>query len=110
MIPVEWFQIGLTPAISASWRGGAKATALYTEVYVNGTLAGKAIAPPYVFGIENDLQGEKIKLEIVQYSSMGSIFGDVAYWDNATSSVQWRGTPSTTNPSFGFSNIGWIFK
>ena len=80
-------------------------TDLYTEIYLDGILLGQRSFMPYSLALPPDLCGKDVMLKIVQYSSIAPIFGDVDYWDKATESCGWRGTPSTDRKSFGFSRI-----
>ena len=84
-------------------------TKLYTVLYLEGSLTGEKITAPYIFDIEKELWGEEIELKIVQFSSIGPIFGDVDYWDKNTKHSQWRGTPSSGETHFGFDEINWIY-
>ena len=93
---------------------GAKAiellgTKLYTILYLEGNLTGEKITAPYIFNIEKELWGKEIEVKIVQFSSIGPIFGDVDYWDKNANQSQWRGTPSTKKTLFGFDEINWIY-
>ena len=93
---------------------GAKAieitgTKLYTCLYADDVLLGEKIAAPYVYNIDKTWQNEKIKLKIVQCSSIAPIFGNVDYWDEKSELSQWRGTPSPKRTLFGFKEINWIF-
>ena len=80
-------------------------TDLLTEVYINDTPLGKKAFSPYIFDIPSNISGTKIALKIVQYSSIAPIFADVDFWDKNVKECAWRGTPSTTKRSFGFSHI-----
>ena len=84
-------------------------TKLYTMLYLEGNLSGEKITAPYIFNIEKELWGKDIELKIVQFSSIGPIFGDVDYWDKNAKHSQWRGTPSTSETHFGFDEINWIY-
>ncbi|MBQ2809769.1 MAG: hypothetical protein IJF11_02630 [Clostridia bacterium] len=84
-------------------------TKLYTVLYLEGSLTGEKITAPYIFDIEKELWGEEIELKIVQFSSIGPIFGDVDYWDKNAKRSQWRGTPSSGETYFGFDEINWIY-
>ena len=84
-------------------------TKLYTLLYINGKLVDEKIASPYIFNIDSNLCGKEVEIKIVQYSSIGPIFGDVDYWDKHTIHSQWRGTPSTGKTLFGFDEINWIY-
>ena len=84
-------------------------TKLYTVLYLENSLSGEKITTPYIFGIEKELWGKEIELKIVQFSSIGPIFGDVDYWDKNAKRSQWRGTPSTSETHFGFDEINWIY-
>ncbi len=84
-------------------------TDLYTKVYMNDTLLGKKISSPYVYTIDSSLWNKDVTLKIVQCSSMGAIFGDIAYWDKNVERASWRGTPATSSHPFGFDSIYWIF-
>ena len=83
-------------------------TDLLTKVYINDTLLGKKAFSPYIFPVEPLTKGTTATLKMVQYSSLAPMFGDVDFWDKNVKSCGWRGTPSTTNKSFGFSCI--LFK
>ena len=84
-------------------------TKLYTIIYLDGNLSGEKITAPYIFNIEKELWGKEIELKIVQFSSIGPIFGDVDYWDKNAKYSQWRKTPSTSKTHFGFDEINWIY-
>ena len=84
-------------------------TQLYTLAYCDNILLGEKIASPYIFEIDKDLWGKSVELKIVQYTSMGNIFGDVAFWDKVSLKSQWRGTPSTHKSNFGFDRINFIY-
>ena len=56
-------------------------TKLYTVLYLENSLSSEKITTPYIFGVEKELWGKEIELKIVQFSSIGPIFGDVDYWD-----------------------------
>jgi len=84
-------------------------TKLYTRLYLDGILSGKKIAAPYIFDVEKELRGREVELKIVQFSSIGPIFGDVEYWDKHTKRSQWRNTPSSKETDFGFDEINWIY-
>ncbi|MBQ8546014.1 MAG: hypothetical protein IJ437_03625 [Clostridia bacterium] len=84
-------------------------TKLYTLLYLGDELLGEKITAPYIFNIENELYGKEIELKIVQFSSIGPIFGDVDYWDKNAKQSQWRRTPSTSETFFGFDEISWIY-
>ena len=84
-------------------------TKLYTALYLDGNLSGEKIAAPYIFNIERELWDKETELKIVQFSSIGPIFGDVDFWDKNANHSQWRGTPSTCKTLFGFDKINWIF-
>ena len=83
-------------------------TDLLTKVYINDTFLGKKAFSPYVFPVEPLENDTTATLKIVQYSSLAPIFGDTDFWDENVKSCGWRGTPSTTNKSFGFFSI--LFK
>ena len=84
-------------------------TKLYTVLYLENSLSGEKITAPYIFSVEKELWGKEIELKIVQFSSIGPIFGDVDYWDKNAKRSQWRGTPSTGETHFGFDEINWIY-
>ncbi len=84
-------------------------TKLYTLLYINGKLVDERIASPYIFDIDSKLSGKEVEIKIVQYSSIGPIFGDVDYWDKHTIHSQWRGTPSTSKTLFGFDEVNWVY-
>ena len=84
-------------------------TKLYTLLYLDGSLSGKRITAPYIFNVRKELWGKEIELKIVQFSSIGPIFGDVDYWDKNAKRSQWRGTPSSGETHFGFDEINWIY-
>lgn len=85
-------------------------TSLFTKVYADKTLLGERIASPYEYSIDSALWGKKIRLKIVQYSSLAPMFGDVAHWDKSVKECGWRGTPSTNQEPFGLEKIKWIIK
>lgn len=82
-------------------------TKLYTCVYVEEKLIGESICRPYIFPIDKELRGKEVTLKIVQFSSIGPIFGDVEYYDKHSEKVGWKGTPSTGKTLFGFERIQW---
>lgn len=84
-------------------------TKLYTVLYFEGELSGEKITTPYIFNVEKELWGKEIELKIVQFSSIGPIFGDVDYWDKNAKRSQWRGTPSSGETHFGLDEINWIY-
>lgn len=84
-------------------------TKLYTMLYLDGNLTGEKITAPYIFNVEKELWGKETELKIVQFSSIGPIFGDVDYWDKNAKHSQWRGTPSSGETHFGFDEINWIY-
>ena len=84
-------------------------TQLYTVLYLESSLSGEKITTPYIFNVEKEFWGKEIELKIVQFSSIGPIFGDVDYWDKNAKRSQWRGTPSTSETHFGFDEINWIY-
>ena len=84
-------------------------TKLYTVLYLDEYPSGEKINAPYIFNIRKELWGKEIELKIVQFSSIGPIFGDVDYWDKNAKRSQWRGTPSTSETHFGFDEINWIY-
>ena len=81
---------------------------MYTCVYANGEPLGEQIVAPFTFPIDQKLWGKEVTLKIVQHSTLSPIFGNTKHWDEKTISVPWRGTPSTSNPPFGFDNLFWI--
>ena len=83
-------------------------TKLYTVLYLENSLSGEKITTPYIFNVEKELWGKEIELKIIQFSSIGPIFGDVDYWDKNAKRSQWRGTPSSGETHFGFDEINWI--
>lgn len=85
-------------------------TKLYTCVFIDDQLAGEKIHSPYVYTLDKKMQGKKVVLKIVQFSSIGPIFGDTAYYDRHSEKVGWRGTPSTGRTLFGFETINWIHQ
>ena len=84
-------------------------TKLYTVLYLENSLSGEKITTPYIFNVEKELWGKEIELKIIQFSSIGPIFGDVDYWDKNAKRSQWRGTPSTSETHFGLDEINWIY-
>ena len=93
---------------------GAKAleiegTDLYTSVYVDGKCIGEKVFSPYTYNINTSQWGKSVNLKIVQFSSMGPIFGDIGYHDTNSESVKWKGNPPTGTTLFGFKEINWIF-
>ena len=83
---------------------------LYTRLYLNGHLMGESIAQPHIFRW-NSIPGKKtFTLCIEQHSSIGPIFGDVAYYDAHVSACSWRGTPSTNHTLFGFESACFLVK
>ena len=82
---------------------------MYTRVYVDGELLGEQIVPPYTFPISEALWGKTVELRIIQHSTLSPIFGNTKHWDEKTTSVPWRGTPSTNNPPFGFDSISFLY-
>ena len=84
-------------------------TKLYTVLYLENSLSSEKITTPYIFGVEKELWDKEIELKIVQFSSIGPVFGDVDYWDKNAKHSQWRGTPSSGETHFGFDEINWIY-
>jgi hypothetical protein len=82
---------------------------MYTRVYANGELLGEQIVSPYGFPISEKLWGKTVELKIIQHSTLSPIFGNTKHWDEKTTSVPWRGTPSTNNPPFGFDSISFLY-
>lgn len=82
-------------------------TSLYTEVFIDGETIGERIYSPYVYPIEESFRGKRIKLRIVQRSSIAPIFGDVGYYDKKSDGIGCRGTPSPKATLFGFDKICW---
>lgn len=80
-------------------------TRLYTTVYLDNQYLGSAIYAPYRYHIEPVAHERTCVLKIVQKSSIGPIFGDVAYFDAHKKQVSWRGTPSTGETFFGFEKV-----
>lgn len=70
---------------------------------------GEKIVAPYIYEIDKSWWNKKIRMKLIQHSSMGSIFGNVDFWDEKSESVQWKGTPSTGKTLFGFEQINWIY-
>lgn len=83
--------------------------ALYTTLYIDGQCAGEKIFSPYVYEIDRSLWGKRVNLKIVQCSSMGSVFGDIGYYDKDFTSEIWESIPPTGKTLFGFTNMNWIF-
>ena len=84
-------------------------TNLYTTVYMDDMCIGKKIFSPYVYNVDKTLWGKTVDLKIVQYSSLGPIFGDIEYYDKNSASVSWKEIPPTEKTLFGFSSIEMIF-
>ena len=51
---------------------------LYTEVRLDDRENGKAICASWRFPVSRALQGKTVQLEIIQYGTLGPLFGDVA--------------------------------
>lgn len=84
-------------------------TVLYTTVALDGVTVGERIAAPYVFAVDPAVWGRSVELSVTQYSGMGPLFGDTAYWNEKSSDVGWNNTPPLTNETFGFSGMNWCF-
>ena len=66
---------------------------LYTEVRLDGISLGRRAWAPFVWKIPEEMKGGKKTLEVIEYTSVGALFGDVAkllpvpspwsdwYWD-----------------------------
>lgn len=80
-------------------------TQLFTSVYLDDQFLGSAICEPYQYHIQPIDHQRKCWVKIVQTSSIGPIFGDVAYYDANKKEVSWRGTPSTRETFFGFEEV-----
>lgn len=83
-------------------------TELLTEVYIDGKYCGTKSFTPFTFNIDSMYRGKQVKIKIVQYSSMATIFGDVDYWDKNVINCGWRGTPSTESKTFGIDNMKFL--
>ena len=81
---------------------------LYTEVYIDGKLVSKLAYGPYEFDICDDVKNKQVSLKIVQYSSLGPIFGDVKFFEDNLKGDFWRGTPVPQKTLFGFDKIEFI--
>lgn len=84
-------------------------TKLYTCLYANDELLGEKIVAPYIYEIDKSWWNKKMRLKLIQHSSMAPIFGNVDFWDEKSESVQWKGAPSTGKTLFGFEQINWIY-
>lgn len=82
---------------------------LFTRVFIENELIGEGICKPYDFEIPKKFQNREVHITVAQYSSIGPIFADTAFFDKESENVKWRGTPDTEKTLFGFDNIGWIF-
>ncbi|MBQ8392530.1 MAG: hypothetical protein IJX51_02045 [Clostridia bacterium] len=82
---------------------------LYTCIYADEVSIGEKAFSPYIYEINSELWNKEVEIRVVQYSSIGPIFGDVDYWDKCSKHSQWRGTPSTQKTYFGFDKINWIY-
>ena len=82
---------------------------LYTAVSADGKSIGQRICHPYIFPVDKELCGKDVTLTVTQYSSIAPIFGDVAYFEEKSDDVKWRGTPPPENNGFGFTRINLIF-
>ncbi len=85
-----------------------KGTDLYTKVFIDDELVGERIFGPYLYVTKEQLQGKTVTLKIEQFSSLGPILGDIAYYDKNSQNVGWRGTPSPGATLFGFDGMNWI--
>lgn len=85
-----------------------KGTTLYTCVYINDKLMGKRIHSPYIYEIDSELCGKDAELKIVQYSSLGPVFGDVRFWDEHSNKVSWKGTENVGQTNFGIGSAAWL--
>lgn len=85
-----------------------KGTTLYTCVSINGKMVGEKICSPYIYEIDREFCGKLVDLKIVQYSSLGPVFGDVEYWDNNSQKVSWKGIASPKKAKFGVTEAEWL--
>ena len=80
---------------------------LYTELYFDDTAVGEKIYPPFVFEIPDEYRGKDVTMKLVQYSSLGPIFGDVEYYTQNSKSTNWI-TPSPTTAKYGMEKVNFI--
>lgn len=85
-------------------------SALYTRLHLDGCLMGESIAQPHIFRWDSLPEKKTVVLCIEQFSSIGPIFGDVAYYDAHISACSWRGTPSTDHTLFGFESVRFLVE
>ena len=97
-------EVMIPQGINAISLGG---TELYTRVYFNNCLIGEKISDPYIYPFAESYGGKTVTLKIVQYSSIGPIFGDTKYYDRVSQAVEWRDTPQTHKTEFGFT-AAWV--
>ena len=77
---------------------------LFTQLYINGRLCGEKACSPYVFELDDECKGKQVKLKLVQYSSIGSVFGDVEYFTEHSTTTNWK-TPSPKRAKYGFDHL-----
>lgn len=61
---------------------------LYTQLYINEELLGGQWKD-YCFGIPSEYLGKKAKIKIVQYTTIGPIFGNVSEFEEAKKAHRW---------------------
>lgn len=83
-------------------------TKLLTEVYINNVLVETQYYEPYNYALCDSYRGKNINLKIVQYSSIGPIFGDDEYYSKNSKAVLWKNAPYITETRFGFEKIEFI--
>ncbi|MBR5308689.1 MAG: hypothetical protein IKU43_07945 [Clostridia bacterium] len=83
-------------------------TELLTEVYINGRLIDSKCFKPFIYSLCDEFRGTKVTLRIVQYSSIGPIFGDDEYYGKNSEAILWKNAPCITKTEFGFDSIEFI--
>ena len=86
-----------------------KGSKLFTALCINDNLIDKKICAPYIFNVNENLQGKYIKLKITQYSSLGPVFGDVGYFHKHSDDVSWDVNVFPELDVFGFEELNFIY-
>lgn len=84
-----------------------KCESLYTELLIDGKSAGKCAYAPYVYRVPAGTGG-KCRIEIIQYSSLGSMFGDTDYFNYHQDVIRWRSTKPSHPAVFGIDSIQFL--
>lgn len=83
-------------------------TNLLTDIYINDEFIDSKCFGDYNYVISDRFKEKKVLLKIVQYSSIGPIFGDDEYYSKNSEAVLWKNAPYITRTDFGFSDIKFI--